>query len=106
MEKQKKTTSKRNGQFEWQSSAEKIAHNFFHHLVSRITDPIKQQIEKTQRAIQKNIFGNLFMLIGIIFLMIGSSLIINDLVGISQGVGYAMMGFLALIIGYIVLRSK
>jgi hypothetical protein len=43
--------------------------------------------------------------IGFIFAMIAAVMFINDLVKISNGVGYAVVGFFALLIGLIIIKK-
>jgi hypothetical protein len=44
-------------------------------------------------------------MVGFVFALIGISIFINDLVKISNGIGYAAVGIVALLLGLIIIKK-
>lgn len=101
----KKNNNSENNSFDWTSFVSGIASTF----VRTVTDPLFEKInevaKKIVESLQKGLAGMFLMLLGLAFVMVGLAMFINDVVAISDGVGYSIVGMAAFLIGLIIIKK-
>lgn len=90
---------------DWKEKIEGYLGEFAKNLAGGFIERIKMQLHDLYLSIQRHAVGMFLILIGFIFAMIAIVIFINDMVKISNGVGYAVVGFFALIIGLIIIKK-
>lgn len=90
---------------DWKEKIEGYLGEFAKNLAGGFIERIKMQLHDLYLSIQRHVVGMFLILIGFIFAMIAVVIFINDMVKISNGVGYAVVGFLALLIGLIIIKK-
>jgi len=104
------TEKKQNGNLEsqgtdWKEKIEGYLGEFAKNLAGGFVERIKLQFHNIYLSIQKHVLGMFLIFIGFIFALIAAVIFINDFVKISNGVGYAVVGFFALLIGLIIIKK-
>lgn len=106
----KKTNSKtkdaQNQQnFDWKS----LVSGFTSMFIRSVTDPLFEKLNEilanVVKSVQKGFAGIFLMLLGLIFVMVGLAIFINDLIAISNGLGYGIIGMAAFLTGYIIIKK-
>jgi hypothetical protein len=83
------------------------AKDFTMYTLSEVKDTVSGFLRNITRELSQSIFTSLTIYSGLIFLMIGLALFVNDLVEISDGVGFVFVGILVVLLGvFIVGRSS
>jgi hypothetical protein len=90
---------------DWKEKIEGYLGEFAKNLAGGFIERIKMQLHNIYLSIQKHALGMLLIFIGFIFALIAIVIFINDLVKISDGIGYAVVGFFALLIGLIIIKK-
>lgn len=90
---------------DWKEKIEGYLGEFAKNLAGGFIERIKMQLHDLYLSIQRHAVGMFLILIGFIFAMIAVVIFINDMVKISNGVGYALVGFFALLIGLIIIKK-
>ena len=90
---------------DWKEKIEGYLGEFAKNLAGGFIERIKMQLHDLYLSIQRHAVGMFLILIGFIFAMVAVVIFINDLVKISNGVGYAVVGLFALIIGLIIIKK-
>ncbi|MBU2025466.1 hypothetical protein KJ912_01880, partial [Patescibacteria group bacterium] len=75
-----------------------ITFSAFGEIKQKVADHFKETVYKINRVIVSSIV----ILIGIIFLMLGLAIFINELVGATKSLGYLAVGLTVVIIGIVV----
>ncbi|MBD3300661.1 MAG: hypothetical protein GF347_04895 [Candidatus Moranbacteria bacterium] len=72
-------------------------------LTSNFVEEVQKKMEnifiKAGQSVSRTLFTSLTMFSGLIFMMIGLAILINDLIGISNSIGYIMIGFVVVLVG-------
>lgn len=92
-------------EFDWFGKAEGIVMSFLKGLLKIGVETINERVREFYALVRKNIAGSFVMMVGFIFLLVGLAIFINDLLGISQGVGYAIIGIVAILTGLIIIKK-
>ena len=90
---------------DWKEKIEGYLGEFAKSLAGGFVERIKTQLHELYIAFQKNAVGGILMLIGFIFALIAMVIFINDLVKISNGIGYAVVGIAAIFLGLIIIKK-
>jgi hypothetical protein len=90
---------------DWKEKIEGYLGEFAKNLAGGFVERIKVQLHNIYISIQRHVLGMFLILIGFVFALIAIVIFINDFVKISNGVGYAMVGFFALAIGLIIIKK-
>lgn len=90
---------------DWKEKIEGYLGEFAKNLAGGFIERIKMQLHNIYLSVQKHVLGMFLIFIGFIFAMIAAVIFINDLVQISNGIGYAVVGFFALLIGLIIIKK-
>ncbi|MDP1845981.1 MAG: hypothetical protein Q8L09_04555 [Candidatus Moranbacteria bacterium] len=90
---------------DWKEKIEGYLGEFAKNLAGGFVERIKTQLHNIYLSIQKHVLGMFLIFIGFIFALIAVVIFINDFVKISNGIGYAVVGFFALIIGLIIIKK-
>lgn len=104
MKKNKKSISEEGGS-DWKEKIEGYLGEFAKNLAGGFLERIKSQLHDIYISIQEHALGMFFILTGFVFALIGIADFINDVVKISSGVGYAVVGIGALLIGLIIIKK-
>ena len=73
---------------------EEISETFLKNVQKKTSEFVLHVVE----AINLKILSSLFFFVGFLFLMVGIALTINDLIQLSPGIGYLIVGFLVVLI--------
>jgi hypothetical protein len=92
-------------QFDWAAKLEDIAGGVIKGVMGGLVERIKERMHELFVSFQKNLAGSFLLLVGFIFVFIGLAIFINDLVKISNGIGYALVGIVALLTGLIIIKK-
>lgn len=87
--------------FKWGEIILNLVSNFVKNFTSEIIENVKSQIRRGIYQAKIGAFVGIFIVISLIFLLIGIAVFLNDLINIA-GIGYILVGFACLIIGYII----
>ena len=105
MTEKKQSDNLENHGTDWKEKIEGYLGEFAKNLAGGFVERIKVQLHNIYISIQKHVLGMFLILIGFVFALIAIVIFINDLVKISNGIGYAVVGFFALIIGLIIIKK-
>ncbi|MEA3273015.1 MAG: hypothetical protein U9Q72_00230 [Patescibacteria group bacterium] len=83
-------------------SLKKIVADTFMEMRKKTGDFLRKIIENVSRLV----VSSLIILIGLIFVMIGLAILINEFVAISGSVGYIVVGILVVLIGLVINSSR
>ncbi len=84
---------------EWATeNLKKIAMNTFGEARKKVGDFFRRVIGDASRVI----ISSLVILIGLVFLMVGLAILINEMLPISGGIGYIIVGVIVALIGLVV----
>lgn len=78
---------------------------FMRSMTDNLVGKVRIEVTKVQETIQRNIMGTLMLFLGLAFALTGLAIFINDLVQISDGIGFALVGIVALLMGYITIKQ-
>ncbi|MDD5489428.1 MAG: hypothetical protein PHP25_01975 [Candidatus Moranbacteria bacterium] len=104
MEKKQNKDSEEHGT-DWKEKIEGYLGEFAKNLAGGFVERIKAQLHNIYVSIQKHVVGIFLIAIGFIFALIAIVIFINDLLKISNGVGYAIVGIGALLLGLIIIKK-
>jgi hypothetical protein len=90
---------------DWKEKIEGYLGEFAKNLAGGFIERIKAQLHAIYVSAQKHALGMFLILVGFIFALIGISIFVNDLIKISNGVGYAVVGVGALLLGLIIIKK-
>lgn len=90
---------------DWKEKIEGYLGEFAKNLAGGFVERIKVQLHNIYLSIQKHVLGMFLILVGFFFAMIAAVIFLNDLVKISNGFGYAVVGFFALAVGLIIIKK-
>jgi hypothetical protein len=90
---------------DWKEKIEGYLGEFAKHLAGGFVERVKERVREIIVAIQKNVVGMFLMLLGFIFVLIAFVIFINELIGISDGIGYAVVGVVVLLLGLIIIKK-
>jgi hypothetical protein len=90
---------------DWKEKVEGYLGEFAKHLAGGFVERVKERVREIIVAIQKNVVGMFLMLLGLIFVLIAFVIFINELIGISDGIGYAVVGVVVLLLGLIIIKK-
>jgi len=90
---------------DWKEKIEGYLGEFAKNLAGGFVERIKMQLHNIYLSVQKHVLGMFLIFIGFIFALIAAVIFINDFLKISNGVGYAVVGFFALLIGLIIIKK-
>lgn len=105
MVEKKQSVNPENNGTDWKEKIEGYLGEFAKSLAGGFVERIKVQLQNIYISIQKHVLGMFLILIGFVFALIAVVIFINDFVKISNGVGYAVVGFFALAIGLIIIKK-
>ena len=91
--------------FDWFGKVEHVVESFVKGLAGGFADRVRERLHEFVAKIQKNVTGFILVMIGFVFALVGISIFINDLVRISNGIGYAVVGFIVLLLGIIIIKK-
>jgi hypothetical protein len=90
---------------DWKEKIEGYLGEFAKNLAGGFIERIKMQLHNVYLSVQKHVLGMFLIFVGFIFALISIVIFINDFVKISNGIGYAIVGFFALLIGLIIIKK-
>jgi hypothetical protein len=105
MTEKKQNDNSENHGTDWKEKVEGYLGEFAKNLAGGFIDRIKMQLHNIYLSIQRQVLGMFLIFIGFIFALVAIVIFINDLVKISNGIGYAAVGFFALLIGLIIIKK-
>lgn len=76
----------------------------FKNFETSIVQMIKSQVALVLEQVQRGLSGGLLLLIGIVFILVGCATFINDLIGMSRGIGFSVIGCMVFLVGYLILK--
>lgn len=91
--------------FDWFGKVEHVVESFVKGLAGGFAERVRERLHEFAVKVQKNIVGFILVMIGFVFALVGISIFINDLVKISNGIGYASVGFVVLFLGIIIIKK-
>ncbi len=91
--------------FDWFGKVEHVVESFVKGLAGGFAERVREKMHELILRIQKNVTGFFLIMIGLVFALIGIANFINDLVKISNGMGYAVVGLAVLIIGLVIIKK-
>jgi pilus assembly protein TadC len=103
---QTKKIKKEEGGFDWQETLSGLGVGFFKNFADSLADKIKHRIQEMVLALQKGLLGTFLIVIGTIFALISLVLFINEMLVMSNGVGYAVVGIFSILVGLLIIKSK
>ena len=81
--------------------AENVAKGFATTWIENIKSSIKEFFNKLKRKI----YGHILAIFGMVLAFIGFSMFLNEVINFSNGLGYVIMGIVALFIGFLLIHS-
>lgn len=90
---------------EWYEKIESIVGIAAKNVMGGFFDRVKERLHEMMVSVQKNLFGAFLLLLGLVFGLVGIAIFVNDLVRISDGLGYALVGLGAICIGLIIIKK-
>ena len=90
---------------DWKEKIEGYLGEFAKNLAGGFVERIKVQLHNIYVSAQKHVLGMFFILVGFVFSLIAIVIFINDLIKISNGSGYAAVGFFAFAVGLIIIKK-
>jgi hypothetical protein len=87
--------------FKWGEFVLNLIGDFVKNFTTEIIENVKSQIKKGIYQAKIGASVGIFIIISLIFLLIGIAVFLNDLINIA-GIGYILVGFSCLIIGYVI----
>lgn len=90
---------------DWKEKIEGYLGEFAKNLAGGFVERIKMQLHNIYLSIQKQALGMFLIFVGFVFALIAAVIFINDLVKISNGIGYAAVGFFALVVGLVIIKK-
>ncbi|MFA5961701.1 MAG: hypothetical protein WC848_03395 [Parcubacteria group bacterium] len=102
----KKTKTKKEGSgFDWQEMLSGLGVSFFKNFADNLADKIKHRIEEMVAAFQKSLIGTFLIIVGTIFALISLVLFINEILMLSSGIGYAIVGIFSILVGLLIIKK-
>lgn len=68
-------------------------------FLNEIQKKVESFVSTLGHSVSRTIFSSLTMFSGLVFMMIGLAILINDLIGISNSIGFIMIGFVVVLVG-------
>jgi hypothetical protein len=90
---------------DWKEKIEGYLGEFAKNLAGGFVERIKAQLHSIYISVQKHVLGMFLILVGFIFALISIVIFINDFIKISNGIGYAVVGVGALLLGLIIIKK-
>lgn len=101
-----KIKKEENGSFDWQETLSGLGVSFFKNFADTLADKIKHRIQEMIVTLQKGMLGTFLIIIGTIFALISLVMFINEILAMSNGVGYAIVGIFSILVGLLIIKSK
>jgi hypothetical protein len=90
---------------DWWEKLEAIVNSSVKGVVGGFVKNAHDRWQEFLRKAQKNLAGFFLLIVGFIFALVGISIIINELLKVSNGLGFALVGALALILGLVIIKK-
>jgi|GEM_PF-3429839 len=103
--KQKDNNQEKENQFNWTEKLEQVAGGLVKGMMGGLIERMKERLHEMLMSFQKSLAGTFLLIVGAIFIFVGMAIFINDLVRISNGIGYALVGVATLLIGLIIIKK-
>jgi len=90
---------------DWWEKLEAIVNSSVKGVVGGFVKNAHDRWQEFLRKAQKNVAGFFLLIVGFIFALVGISLIIDHLLQAGSGLGFALIGLLALILGLVIIKK-
>ena len=101
--KQKTKTASENMGSDWIDIFKKVVvdnvKNFTLMAVGEIRDNVTTYVKKLTCEISRAFFSSVVISMGLVFLMAGLAILINEVIGISKSIGYIFVGIIVVLVG-------
>ena len=78
---------------------------FMKSLTHDLVEPVKEEIAEFYETLKRNLTGMVLLIFGLVFLLVGLAHFLNDLIQISDGFGYALVGMVTIIFGFLTIKK-
>lgn len=78
-----------------------LAENFVKSFTGSLLETAKERVHEIVFNVKKEIFAIFLMLFGLGFFLYGAMKLVNKLLNLGGGAGYALMGLLVLLVGLV-----
>jgi len=93
------------GGFDWAEKIENIVESSVKGFMGGLAERIRERVREIILNIQKSLLGFFLLLVGFIFALVGVAMFFNDFLKMSGGMGYAIVGIIALLLGIIIIKK-
>ena len=90
---------------DWWEKLEAIVHSSVKGVVGGLAQKAHERWQEFLKKLQKNLAGFFLLIVGFVFSLVGLSIIINELFKVSNGLGFALVGVFALLLGLIIIKK-
>lgn len=87
---------------DWGSFCSATLFNNAKEVAQGITGGFKKRVRELVGRTTQRFIANILIFIGLVFLMVGISVFLNEMLSLSNGVGYAIVGMLVVMVGVVV----
>lgn len=71
-------------------------------IAEGVTGGFKRKVKEAISRTTKRFVANILIFLGLVFLMVGLSVFLNEVLRLSNGIGYAVVGMLIVMIGVVI----
>lgn len=82
-----------------------MAQNLAKGIASTWLENIKEKIREGIMKAKRRMFGSALVMIGLVFALVGFAIFLNEIIDLSNGLGYAIVGIIVLLIGYLMIKG-
>ncbi len=100
-----RTKKEESGSFDWHETLSGLGVSFFKNFADNLADKIKHRIQEMAVSLQKGLVGAFLIVVGIIFALISVVIFINEMLALSNGVGYAIVGIFSILLGLLIIKK-
>ncbi len=90
----------------WKAMVRGFLDSFVKNFAGNFLTNIKARIEEGIENLKRNLFAGALAIVGIVFLLVGAALVLDQIIGFYRGLGYLIMGALLMLIVLIIKAIK
>jgi fructose-specific phosphotransferase system IIC component len=96
-------TTKKTNHSDWKN----LVQGFVGNVLEQMSENVSQKIHAWIKMLKRKTIGSILMMLGLLYLLIGLSVYFNSILGrVLPGLGYATVGILAMLIGYLISNNN
>ncbi len=102
-----KASSTRTGSRASHSDWKNLVQGFVENVFEQLSDNVSQKVHAWIKMLKRKTVGSILIILGLIYLIVGLAQYVNSILSLFlPGLGYAIIGVLVMLVGYVLSSDK